>query len=324
MFRDAARSLNEKTLIVLSAPSVNDKYYSAIFLNIIDYMANFINIVSGKDEAVILVDAATLPYFKNKVPSTSLIKVQVEDIWIRDFSPVIPSKQVKFKYLPQSQSASDARIIDKSFEDWFLSNKLKYHAKSSIILDGGTVVDNTAGSRVIVTDRILSDNPSLTKASAKESLKQLMGVQQVAVIREIVGDTTGHADGMAMWVTNSKILLQTLDEPIRSQVIDELESSFPGVHIVEVPDYYQDATWQGFSSACNIFVNSVVTDNFIYMPTFDTAHDNKMLELFQSHTDKTVVPVPAKNVCFMGGSVRCLSWQVKGANKAKILQLKAK
>ena len=53
---------------------------------------------------------------------------------------------------------------------------------------------------------------------------------------------------------------------------------------------------------------------------FNNVHDDEMLALIQSHTDKIVVPIPAENVCFMGGSVRCLSWQVKGANKANILQ----
>ena len=320
MFEEAARSTGEKTLIVLSAPSVNNKYYSSIFTNIIDYMANFANIVNGKDEVMILADAPTMPYFAGKVPSSFLIKARIEDIWIRDFSPVIPSKQVKFKYSPQSQSASVSRLIDDSFEDWFLRNNLKYHTKSSIILDGGNVVDNSAGTRIIVTDRILKDNPSLTKTQAKEKLKHTLGAHQVAIIPEVPNDTTGHADGMVMWATNNKILLQTMDEPKRTQTIDELENSFPDVQIVEVPDYYQDATWRGFSSACNIFVNSVVTDDFIYMPTFNNVHDDEMLTLIQSHTDKIVVPVPAENVCFMGGSVRCLSWQVKGENKANILQ----
>jgi agmatine/peptidylarginine deiminase len=283
-------------------------------------MANFANIVNGQDEVVILADTATVSYFDGKLPSTFLIKARIEYIWIRDFSPVIPSKQVKFTYLPQSQSASVSRLIDDSFENWFLRNKLNYHTKSSIILDGGNVVDNSAGTRVIVTDRILKDNPSLTRMQVKERLEHLLGANQVAIIQEVPDDTTGHADGMVMWATNNKILLHTMAEPRRTQVINGLESSFPGVRIVEVPDYYQDATWKGFSSACNIFVNSVVTDDFIYMPTFNSKHDDEMLALIQSHTDKIVLPVPAENVCFMGGSVRCLSWQVKGANKANILQ----
>src|SRR4051812_26289896 len=87
-------SLNniEKSLIVLSAPSVKNKYYSSKFIDINDYMANFANLVIGKDEVVILADADTLSQFEGKVPSNILIEAVIDDIWIRDFSPVIPSK----------------------------------------------------------------------------------------------------------------------------------------------------------------------------------------------------------------------------------------
>jgi agmatine/peptidylarginine deiminase len=315
---------NEKTLLVLCAPSVNDKYYSSKFPAIIDYMTNFVNIVNGKDEVVILVDGATLPYFEGKVPSNILIQANMEDIWICDFSSVIPARQVQFTFAPSYRKTSEAKAIDKIFKNWFSQNGLDYYKTSDIILDGGNVVDNAAGTRVIVTDRILRDNPSLTKSSAKASLKQLLGVSEVAIIKEIPGDTTGHADGMVMWPTNDRVLLVTENEPIRSENLNELKISFPNVEIIEIPNYFVYETWRNFLSARNVYVNSIVTDGYIYMPTFNSSHDTEMLSLFQSFTNKTVVPIPAESVCIMGGSVRCLSWQIKGSNKMKILQAAGK
>jgi agmatine/peptidylarginine deiminase len=60
------------------------------------------------------------------------------------------------------------------------------------------------------------------------------------------------------------------------------------------------------------------------MPIFNSPHNAEMVELFKSHTNKTVVPVRADGVADLGGSVRCLSWQVKTGNKAKILKLAKK
>jgi agmatine/peptidylarginine deiminase len=57
------------------------------------------------------------------------------------------------------------------------------------------------------------------------------------------------------------------------------------------------------------------------MPTFNDVYDIQMLELFRSHTNKTIVPIPAEKVAMMGGSVRCLSWQIKGTNMIKIFQM---
>lgn len=318
------RSLEgDETLIVLSAPSVYNNYYADVFDDIIDYQANFANSIEGKDKVVILADAETLPYFDGKVSEDILLEANIEDIWIRDFAPAKPSLGTKFNYLPDYQSASTSNWIDNSFEDWFLDEAgLTYGKKSNLILDGGNIVDND-DNRVIVTNRILRDNPQLTKKQAKNKLKKLLGVTQVAIIPEAPGDATGHADGMVMWATDNKILLHEMPKKKQNRAIKEMKNAFPGVEIVVVPDYYKDETWQGFSSACNIFVNSTVTDNYIYMPTFDAGHDAEMLEIFEAHTDKEVVTIPAESVCFMGGSVRCLSWQVKGDNADIILDLAA-
>lgn len=318
---DPRTTADDTHLIVLAAPSVYNNYYAEIFEDIIDYQINFAKSVEGRDEVVILVDQWTRPYFQGKLPDHLLINANMEDIWIRDYASVIPGKEVKFNFLPDYMSRRDANFIDNSFERWFKQTGLSYGKKSKLILDGGNVVDN-GKDRVVVTDRFLYDNPSLTKRAAKKKLKQLLEVQEVAIIPEEEGDATGHADGMLMWATDNKILLQTLStNRLRQQVKKELRTAFPGVEIVELPDYYVPAEWKGFSSACDLFVNSIVTDHYIYMPTFGNGYDDEMLQMISQHTDKEVVPIPAEGVCFMGGSVRCLSWQMKGANALQLLNV---
>ncbi len=120
---------------------------------------------------------------------------------------------------------------------------------------------------------------------------------------------------------DDKILLLKRDESTQTETVNELKNSFPGVEIVEVPNHIPDKRWRNFDSAVNCYVNSVVTDGYIYMPTFNNPHDTEMLELFKSNTNKMIVPIPAETVAVMGGSVRCLCWQMNKANKTKILQL---
>lgn len=192
----------EKTLIVLSAPSIQDPYYASNFDQIIDFLAYYANQIIGKDDVIILVGSDTLPSFKGKVPSNILVEANIFDLWIRDYSPVIPAKQVKFKYLPAHSPANEAKEIDDSFLNWFTENKLEYQTKSDIVLDGGNVVDNAAGTRVIITTHILSDNPSLTKSEA------------MAIIPEPPDDTNGHSDGSVTWPTDDKILILKRPEPI--------------------------------------------------------------------------------------------------------------
>ncbi len=297
--------------IVLAAPSVYNDYYADVFQDIVDFQVDYANKIDGRDEVIILVDKETRPYYAGRVPNYVLVDAIIEDIWIRDFSPVVAGKQVKFNYLPDYLTKADANLIDNSFEQWFSKVGMQYGGKSNLILDGGNVVGNGAG-KVIITDRFLYDNPQFTKAQAKRKLKNLMGVTHIAIIKESPGDATGHSDGMVMWSDENTIILHDQPASVKGKIIDELKRSFPGVKVVVAPDFYIDETWGDFSSACNIYVNSLTTNDYIYVPTFNDPHDAQMLNFIKANTSKTVVEVPAEKVCFMGGSVRCLSWQLDG------------
>ena len=48
-----------------------------------------------------------------------------------------------------------------------------------------------------------------------------------------------------------------------------------------------------------------------------------VLELIQSYTSKEVVSINAEDVCFMGGSVRCLTWTTDGIDANKLLICRA-
>ena len=84
-----------------------------MFTQIIDYMANFVRLVHDKEDVVVLVDAATRRYFDGKLIDRFLIIANVEDIWIRDVAPVLPSRQVKFTFQPTYLSKSMAKFIDR-------------------------------------------------------------------------------------------------------------------------------------------------------------------------------------------------------------------
>ena len=309
----------DQQVVVMAAPSVDNSYYRAVFQDIVDFQINYANQVEGRDAAIILVNRRTRPFYEGKVPDYVLVDGNMEDIWIRDFGSTIANRQVKFKFSPDYMNHQDSRVIDRAYKKWMRRNDLPFGASSHLILDGGNVVDNGNG-RVIVTDRFLYDNPQLTKNQAKRKLMQLMKARQVAIINESPGDATGHADGMVMWVSDNKILLHQQDASVHNKIVRELRTSFPGVEVVVLDDHFVYDEWQGFVSACNIFVNSLVTHNYIYVPTFNMGVDNEMLATIQKHTDKTVVEIPAEKVCFMGGSVRCLTWNVDGQMADWLLQ----
>lgn len=311
-----ADSINQEAVVIV-APSVNDSYYAPLFEQIIAYDIAFVNQVRQHTNVVLVVDSATMSHVRGQVPDANLIEATVNDIWARDFGPVFPNNPVKFRFRPNYMNSLDAAWIENSFNRLIRSLGLPL-ASSSLILDGGNFVHNGV-DKAIVTTRIFADNSNLSEAEVDAQLRSATGVAKVAYIPEEAGDITGHSDGMVMWLDAETLLVNEYDEPFRSQLLDPLQTAFPNATIIEIPVDYTYAEWQGFISACGLHINSLVTDNHIFLATYGQANDGVVQEIIEAATDKTVVPIDASGVCIMGGAVRCLSWYAKGETAVKLL-----
>lgn len=312
---------DDKMLLVLSAPSVHDSYYKSAFQRIVDFQIDYAKSILGNDNVVILVDKETKPYFTSKVPEDILLVDDVRDIWMRDFTTVNPMQPVQFTYTWASMTQKQSKEVQKSFSQ-FADRYQIQRAKTDLMLDGGNFVDDYAG-RVITTTRFMQDN-ELSYSKAKQKLKNTLGAREVAIL-EPDEEVLAHSDGMVSWVDQNTLLVNDYSKTpsFRTTVMDELKASFPTAKIVEVPVEYKTnpkGEWDGFESACGVNLNATVTHNNIYVPTFNMAHDQKALMIIKQNTSKKVIPINAENVCPMGGSVRCLTWQVTGDNAVKLIQ----
>lgn len=309
---------SEKMLIVITAPPSNTSYYRDVYDKIISYDIEFAKKVLGKDEIIVLGDKKALSILRKELPEKILLKADMRDIWMRDFTTVNPYSPVQFRYAAAAQGGkqSEADWVQEGFSKFAKKLGLEYSG-TELILDGGNLVDNYK-DKVIVTDRFLEDN-NLTRAEAVRALKDLLHVELVAIIPSDDPEGLAHADGMAMFIEKGTIALNKYKEPFRGRVIKELKKSFPGIKIVEIKTTFDDSEWdERFSSACGIYTNSIVTEDHIYLPQFGTELDKKALKTVQDNTSKEVIPIDASEVCFMGGSVRCLGWQQTGENAKKL------
>ena len=63
------------------------------------------------------------------------------------------------------------------------------------------------------------------------------------------------------------------------------------------------------------YVNMLVTNNAVYVPQFNQSnYDSQAIEVIKSHTSKNVLPVDMSKLSHMGGSVRCMSWQIESSH----------
>ena len=309
-----------RTLIVLAAPAASDRYYQPLRSESIDFQIAYAKSILGRDNVVVLGDRQTLRRLARDLPEDVLLEAPQRDIWTRDFFPVRPEDPVLFRYAAAAQGGkqADADWVQDGFRRLAKRHGLAFR-RAALILDGGNVVDN-GSDKAIVTDRFLADN-HLDKAAALAALREALGVAQAAILPAHPDDRLGHADGMASFIGSNTVALSRYagesTEPIRK----ELESAFPGVRIVEIDTALDDDAFDPeYGSARGIHVNATVTDGFIYLPVFGMETDAPALQKVQAATDKEVVPIQAGKVARMGGSVRCLSWQVKGENARRLIE----
>ena len=310
---------DERMLLVLAAPSVYDTYYEPAFELIVDFQIAYAQAIMGNDNVVVIVDADTKPYYE-ELPEDVLITAQVYDIWARDFTLVNPIDPIQFEYTWASMTEKESREVQGSFGAFADKYDLQ-RGKTDLLLDGGNLVDNYAGG-VITSTRFMEDN-DLSYDEAKEALMDLLGATEVAIL-EPDEEVLAHSDGMVMWVDDNTLLVNDYSAypNFRDLVLDELWASFPFATIIEVPvEYGQNKAgeWEGFESACGVNLNSVLTFENIYVPVFNMAHDESAVDVIRENTSRNVVPINAEGVCPMGGSVRCLTWQLTGENAEKII-----
>ena len=311
---ETLEQIDGRMLLTLSAPSVHDDYYAPAFDEIVDFHTEYILRVleHGHDDIRLIVDAATKRYYDD-LPEEVIIVANVDDIWMRDFTTVNPDDPVQFTYTRASMPQLASQAVQDSFNDRFLPYGFELKT-TNLLLDGGNLVDNYAG-RVITTDRFLEDN-DLTYDQWVTKLKQLLGATEVAILPPDE-ELLAHSDGMVSWIDDDVLLVNDYSErpELRDDVLAELEYAFPDVTIIEVPVAYGEnapGEREGFSSACGINLNAVSTNHAIYVPVFDMDHDQGVVDIIRQNTSKEVITIPAAWVCPMGGSVRCLTWQLGG------------
>ncbi len=309
-----------RTLIVLAAPPASDRYYMPLRREILDFQVAYARHILGRDHVVILGDKKTLRELSKELPADILLEAPMRDIWMRDFTPMRPDRPVLFRYAAAAQGGKQADA------DWVQDGFVRFAKQTGVsfrrapwILDGGNGVEN-GGDRAIVTDRFLADN-ALDKPQAAAILRKQLGVKQVAILPAHPDDRLGHADGMAAFIDSNTVAISRYAGESTAPIRQELESAFPGIRIVEIEtDFDDDAFDPDYGSARGIHVNATVTDHFIYLPVFGMGTDAPALEVIRAATGKEVIPVDAEKISTMGGSVRCLSAQMKGENARRLIE----
>ena len=262
------------------------------------YFSSQLNISKYKPAADRMFAALDLFNIKYKLLNNT------KDIWLRDFMPVKTKsgKYVSFRYEP-SYLAGDPQLRTIFKTDIAPSFKVDNLVYTDINLDGGNVVFSPSKEKVIISDRVYSENPSWHKAELTAKLENLLEAS-VLIIPSLKSDMTGHADGMVRFVNENTVVTNAPLSPFGFETKVKKALQNHGIEVLDFP--YFDSNGD---TAIGCYLNFLETGQTIYLPVFSVDTDNKAVQTAKHIFHKAIIPVNINEIAADGGLLNCISWE---------------
>ena len=225
------------------------------------------------------------------------------DIWLRDFMPVWTDsrKLVSFRYEPSYlKNDPDLRTDFRKDLAPQLGLPVTY---SHINLDGGNVVFSPSGARVLISDRVFSENPERPPAVLVRELSELLEAE-VLIIPSLKSDMTGHADGMARFLDDRTVLC---NRPLSSCGFEQKVKRSVRDYGLDAEDFPFVPT--GGISAVGCYLNYLETEQTVFLPVFGIEQNAEAETSARQIFHKKIVTVNIREIAQQGGCLNCISWE---------------
>ena len=202
-------------------------------------------------------------------------------------------------------------------------HRLGAHAAGAVVMEGGAVDFNGAGTVLTTTDCLLNNNrnPDLSKQQIEQYLKDYYGQRHVCWLTGGIegDDTDGHVDDLARFINPRTIVIGIEDDPkdanyrvLRSarKQLDALrdQDGRPFV-IVEIP--MPGAVQHDGQRLPATYVNFYFVNGALLVPTYrHRKNDRRAIEILQRHLPKhQVIGVDCTELIWGLGAIHCLTQQ---------------
>ena len=246
-----------------------------------------------------------------------------KDIWCRDYMPIQVSenKFVSFRYEPDY-------LLNKDWKHTITDSKKIFDViginpvMSDLKIDGGNIIKHT--NKVILTDKIYSENPEWDKVALVEELHNLLDAEIIIIPRE-PNELTGHADGMLRFKDSNTVFVNDYrleNKNLYSRIEDIL--NVHGLNAVPF-EYFPENTKNkhGDYTALGLYINFLQIGNHFIVPTFSreespSDRDFDAIQTIAGHYADfihprfdIVTPFYSYDLAMEGGLLNCISWTIK-------------
>jgi agmatine deiminase len=210
-----------------------------------------------------------------------------------------------------------------------------------LVMEGGSFDTDGDGTLLTTSECLLNPNrnPDLDRAAIEQYLCGHLGVEQVIWLPRGVyrDETDGHVDNFVRFVAPGVVVLtwthdrsdpqyersaEALDllssardargRPLRVVTLHQpgpLHATAAEVGDLDVVEGTRPRPPQG--RLAGSYVNSYLGNGIVVVPVFDDRHDAAALATYQElFPDRTVIPVPGREILLGGGNVHCVTQQV--------------
>ena len=253
--------------------------------------------------------------------------------WTRDYGPwfVRQNKQptiVDFTFnawarYPQWQS--DNAVAAHAAERFAMPRIVPTHKDRTVVLEGGAIDVNGAGSLLTTEECLLSPdrqvrNPGFQRSDYEAVFAKYLGMQHTIWLGDgIVGDDThGHVDDLARFVSPDTIVLARETNPHdanyraltenkeRLEAARLADGSRPHVVALPMPAPLYHAGQRLPASYANFYIANAA----VLAPTFNDPRDREALGILSDlFPDRTVMGIHAVDLVLGLGALHCLTQQ---------------
>jgi len=226
------------------------------------------------------------------------------------------------------------RVAERlSLPEWQPSVQDQNGAKRRVVLEGGSIDVNGAGSLLTTEECLLSEvqqrNPGLGREQLEQVFSDFLGIDQVLWLgRGIAGDDThGHIDDIARFVARDTILAAVEPDPRDPNHAPLAENlarlkaarTLAGkpFDIVEVPLPHA-VLFRGQRLPAS-YANFYIANGQVLVPTFHSSQDRVALNILaQLFPDREVIGVHSVDLIWGLGALHCMTQQQPAASGAGI------
>lgn len=256
------------------------------------------------------------------------IPYQSDDTWARDCSALSVI----------DEDEDEALLLDFTFTGWggkfdatrdnAMSESIKnvYGArmeKINLILEGGGVESNGAGSLLTTTQCLLNPNrnPHLTKTQTEALLKKEFGVEQILWLYHgyLAGDDTdSHIDTLARFIDTDTIMYVKCDDESDEHYneLKKMEEELQSLRDLDGEPFRLIAlpmTQPHFYDGERLpatYANFLIINDAVLLPIYNDVHDAEAIAICErAFRGRNIIPIDCSVLIRQHGSLHCVTMQ---------------